>query len=112
MQRFLISAIVFLSIAVTGQGAHSQSFTWSPPIDLSNAGPSVDVPSIVVSKDGSRAMAAWREAKSIQTSTATITNGIASWGPVVVLASGGVYSAPAIQLSSDGSKATAFWQLQ
>lgn len=112
MQRFLISAIVFLSIAVTGQGAHAQSFTWSPPIDLFNAGPSVDGPSIVVSKDGSKAIAAWREPKSIQTSTATISNGIPSWGPVVVLASGGVYSAPAIQLSSDGSKATAFWRLQ
>lgn len=112
MRRLLTAVIFFLVTTIVGQAAYGQSFTWSPPVDLSNAGSSVDGPSIAVSKDGSTATAVWQGATSIQTSTATIAGGVPSWGPVIVLASGGTYSAPVIRISRDGSKATAFWERQ
>lgn len=111
MRRFLIAAILSFATSIFGEAAFAQSFTWSSPVDLSNAGSVVDQPSIAVSKDGAKAFAIWRESTSIRTSTATLSNGVPTWGPVVILASGGSYGAPQIQVSNDGSKATASWEL-
>jgi hypothetical protein len=88
--------------------------TLSLPVELSTVGAHSTGLSIAISSDGTRAAALWLESSAnkrrVKTSSATISGGIASWGPVTALsAANGDAIEGKVQISSDGSEAVAIW---
>ena len=89
--------------------------TFSAPVYLSPVGILAQGVSIAISGDGTRATALWREGASsgkltVKSSSATISGGVASWGPVSALSAPGTNVNDAmVQLSSDGTEAVAVW---
>lgn len=112
MRRLLAAITLLFATAITSRPALAQSFTWTPPVDLSSLGSQAVNSAIALSSDGARATAVWSDSKTIMTSSATIIAGVPSWGAVTVLASGGIYNAPTVRVSTDGTRATAFWAVQ
>ena len=92
--------------------------TLSTPVDLSTLGTPSTGLSIAVSSDGTRATALWLETstnlrKQLKTSSATISGGVASWGPVTGLSAvNRDVVAAAVQVSADGAGAVAVWQAE
>jgi len=95
--------------------ALAQDLLWSSAVDLSSAEQFSDGAQIAVSSDGTKATAVWRSvdsgnATNIQSVSATINAGIASWGSISTLSPGGQdANVPQISLSSDGTRATVVW---
>ena len=88
--------------------------TWSAVQDLSAAGQGADYAQIALSSDGTRATAVWRRSNGtntiVQSASATISAGTATWNAVTDLsAAGGDAAIPQIALSSDGTRATTVW---
>lgn len=97
------------SAAITNSSA-----SWGAVSDLSATGGSAWDPQIAVSSDGSKATAVWTRNDGsnniVQTSSASITSGAASWATAAsISAAGGGANVPQLKLSADGTKATAVW---
>jgi LPXTG-motif cell wall-anchored protein len=95
--------------------ASSTNLTWVLPAgDLSVAGHSGDNPFVVVSSDGSKAIAIWEystgSSVEVQSRSAAIVNGVATWGAVTDLTDPAANSKhPRVALSADGAEAVAVW---
>jgi hypothetical protein len=107
----VVIASCFSSIAIAQP-------TLSTPVDLSTVGAQSTGLNIAVSSDGTRATAVWLEnssngKKQLKTSSATVSGGVASWGPVTTLsaANSDVVEA-AVKVSADGAGAVAVWQAE
>jgi hypothetical protein len=89
--------------------------TLSTSVDLSPVGTVSQGLSIAISGDGTRATAVWREASSsgklaLKSSSATISGGVATWGPVSALSAAGTnVNDSMVQISLDGTEAVAVW---
>ena len=88
--------------------------TWGSVNNLSALGRNAESPKIALSSDGTRATAVWKRSDGtntiVQSASATISAGTATWGAVTDLsATGGDAFEPEIGLSSDGTQATAVW---
>lgn len=112
-------AVLFLVLGFFAQQPCLASIvtTWStPPAVLSAAGSNATDIQVASSSDGTKATAVWKNYVAntyiVQTASATISAGVASWGAVQTLTtgSGGDAENARIALSSDGTKATAVWQ--
>jgi len=113
-----MTRLVALLVSLLAYGFSSVAIaqpTLSAPVDLSTAGLHAVGMSIALSSDGTRATAVWREGSSnaklaVKSSSATISGGVASWGPVSSLSAVGTHVDDAtVQISSDGSEAVAVW---
>lgn len=98
------------SATVSGNSA-----TWGAVTRLSDQGRTSQYPQVALSSDGAHAIAVWYRSNGsnniVQTRSATIADGVQSWGAVTDLsATGRDASAPQVALSSDGTHATAVWQ--
>ena len=87
---------------------------WSAASDLSAPGQSAMYAQVAISSDGTKATAMWHRSNGdnfiIQSASATISGGIASWGAVTDLSAVGQSAMFArLGLSSDGCRATAVW---
>ena len=113
MYRFVallvsLVALGFSSVAIAQP-------TLSAPVDLSPVGTVSQGLSIAISGDGTRATAVWREASSsgkqaLKSSSATISGGVATWGPVSALSAAGTdVNDSMVQISLDGTEAVAVW---
>jgi len=96
--------------------ATGPSATWiTPPYDLSAIGRNATNPQVALSSDGTKATAVWSRNDGsntiIQSASATISGGVALWGPVANLSATGQNAlSPQVALSSDGTRATAVWR--
>jgi len=113
--KLFLNALWFFSLFLLAANALAQSLFWSSATDLSSVGEFSDDAQIAASSDGTKATAVWRSignnnSTSIQSSSATISEGVPIWGPVTVVSSSGQdANIPQISLSSDGTKATVVW---
>ena len=114
----LMTRLVAILVSLLAYGFSSVAIaqpTIGAPVDLSTAGMHSVGLSIALSSDGTRATAVWREAFSngklaVKSSSATISGGVASWGPVSALSAVGTSVNDAmVQISLDGSEAVAVW---
>lgn len=87
---------------------------WSPPADLSVTGQLAYSPQVALSDDGTRATAVWfadaAGGSVVQSRSATLSGGIASWGTVTPVSEAGQDAeAPKVALSADGTRALTTW---
>lgn len=117
----LMTRLVALLVSLLAFGFSSVAIAQpalSAPVDLSPVGTISKGLSIVISGDGTRATAIWREGASsgkltLKSSSATISGGVASWGPVSALSAVGTHVDDAkVQISVDGTEAVAVWVAQ
>ena len=111
--RLLAVCLVFAVVPPIASGAPSGD-PWSAVTDLSAIGQSASVPQIALSSDGTRATVVWYRFNGsnwiVQSASATISAGTASWGAVTDLSAAGRDARiPQVALSSDGTRATAIW---
>ncbi len=116
--------LVLAGLGVTGSASATPAAAglWTMPIVSTTLSvPSTDATSVqtALSADGSKATAVWERKNGtyyvVQSASATISAGVASWGAVQDLSAARSASAdgdtamPQVALSADGSKATAIW---
>ena len=106
---FLILPIILFCNTVSAQPIY-----WSTNIPLSATGQNAFNPEVAYSADGTKATAIWvrsnGSANIAQSASATISNGVATWGAVTDLSAVGATAGQVhIALSADGTKATAVW---
>jgi hypothetical protein len=114
-----LAAAVSLSGAPIAQASPLEEIllvSWSAPVDVSRAG-QVGRDQLLVSKDGTRAMALWSRTLGtdsvIETASATISGNRTDWGPATNLGWPGLGDdarSLLVRLSADGTRATALWE--
>lgn len=110
--RLIISASTLGLFVATGPASAGQ---WSAtPTLVSTLNTNTSSPVLATSDDGSRAVAVWRAASGasfkIQTASASISKGVATWGtPSDLSTAGKTANFPRVEVSSDGTRATAVW---
>jgi hypothetical protein len=103
------SSVQSASATITGSSA-----TWSSPEDISPVGNGFS-PKVALSKNGAIATAIWNLNGSgglvVQSSTASIVNGIAGWAsvPTTLSTEGGFSFLPRIAMSAESTTAVAVW---
>lgn len=110
---FLFVLVTILLALATN--AHSQTnLEWAAPIDLSAIGGDASEVDVAFSRDGSKATAVWSRFDGgnyvIQSASATIVGGTATWGTVSTLSTTGHSASNAhVAVSQDGTDAVAVW---
>jgi len=104
-----------LSMLLVTQAYAQGALVWSSAVDLSAIGRDASETSLALSKNGSRATAVWARFDGsnyvVQSASATISGGTATWGSVSTLSvTGHNASVPKVALSEDGSDAIAVWE--
>lgn len=113
MYRFVALLVSLLALGFSSVAIAQP--TLSAPVDLSPVGTLSQGLTIAISSDGTRATAVWREGASsskltLKSSSATISGGVATWGPVSALSAVGTnVNDSMVQISLDGTEAVAVW---
>ncbi len=113
LRRPLALSVVFaltasLLLLAPSSGGADVSSSWGSVTDLSSTGVDATDPQIEISADGSRAIAVWLRGGVIQARVATMSGGIATWGPLEDFAAS-TAEPPAVALDTDGTHATVVW---
>ena len=111
IRRLLLHTIFVVSSQAQAQGG----LVWSTPVDLSAVGQDASEAAVAISSDGTRATAVWSRLDGsnfvIQSASATISGGTATWGSVTDLSvTGHQATDPRVAVSRDGTDAIAVWE--